>query len=47
MKQNIKHVIVVDGFEIAKPSMAAPEKARSALDAEIVEHIPNRSALSW
>ena len=34
-------------FEIAKPSMAALEKARAALDTDIVESIPNRSALTW
>ena len=34
-------------FEIAKPSPAALEKARKALAPDIVESIPNRSALSW
>jgi 2,5-furandicarboxylate decarboxylase 1 len=34
-------------FEIAKPSTAALEKARKALDTDLVESIPNRSALSW
>ena len=34
-------------FEIAKPSIEALEKARKALDTEVIESIPNRSALSW
>ena len=34
-------------FEIAKPSLPALEKARAALDTDLVDSIPNRSALSW
>jgi len=34
-------------FEIAKPSEAALEKARRALDRDVIDSIPNRSALSW
>jgi UbiD family decarboxylase len=34
-------------FEIAKPSEPALEKARKVLDSDVVDSIPNRSALNW
>ena len=34
-------------FEIAKPSVPALEKARAALETDLIDSIPNRSALSW
>jgi len=34
-------------FEIAKPSPAALDKARTSLDTESLNYIPGRSPLSW